>query len=57
MLVAHPAAVAADAEAGDDEGGDDPGVTGWAAEFAVDLARSREAQQPVLSLRQLGPLA
>jgi hypothetical protein len=27
------------------------------AEFAVDLAASREAQQPVLSLRALGPLA
>jgi hypothetical protein len=29
----------------------------WMAEFEVDLAASREANQPVLRLRAIGPIA
>ena len=29
----------------------------WVAEFDVDLDESRRAQQPVLALTRLGPLA
>ncbi len=36
----------------------DPEMTNdWVAEFEVDLAASREADEPVVTLRRLGSLA
>ncbi len=36
---------------------DPEGFNDWTAEFDVDLSRSREAGEPALRLRRLGPLA